>query len=67
MLQQQPRMLLILNIDLSLKCVIHYFLRHREELVSQLIDYFLGPRLFQSYLLLLKSSLTFQMLEDESP
>jgi hypothetical protein len=66
MFQQLPRMLLILNIVLSLRYVLHYLLKSREELASKLIDYFLGPKLFQSYRLLLKSSWTCQMLEDES-
>jgi hypothetical protein len=66
MCQQRPRMLLTLSIVLSLKSVIRYFLKHREEFLSNLIDFFLGPRLIQSYRLLLKSSLTSQIPEQEN-
>ncbi|MDR0860307.1 MAG: hypothetical protein LBO09_05020 [Candidatus Peribacteria bacterium] len=65
MFQQLPRLLLILNIVLSLKCVLHYFLKHREALISNLIDFFLGTKLCQSYRLLLKATLSPPLKEND--
>ena len=58
MLRILPHTLRILSFALSLKIVIHYFLRHKTEFLSSLIDNFLCEKLLPFYRLFLKAHLS---------